>query len=291
MTSTVDFSLFTSLFSHSTFFGLSWFVALLITMISLPMITKDPEKWKVLFLPVSLCWLIAGVNVHVIMLIIATLIFVQESIGLQTIGNVAKSAGEMGSLAYQGLRTARHVATGRWQEQRTARKVEAMMLGKGQSKTLLGKMRSPLATQGGFIDMDTIRGNITRQLRYASKDEQRALASQAQMLDRRKLLTQEGKELIAKIAGTGYTENKLANWRPSYGGKPGRFAPSGLQDWIPEFKGEAPKRFDFIHKPSFGSNWDIKHTVAEYIRKPKLKMKKLRMKYNPNKFTWEYNTR
>jgi Ni/Fe-hydrogenase subunit HybB-like protein len=88
---TMGFEFLKETLQHTSFLQINFIVALIFIIITLLIITRDIEKWKLLALPVSILWEIIGVPVHLLILISAGIMFAIEILSLTQIGNLAEA--------------------------------------------------------------------------------------------------------------------------------------------------------------------------------------------------------
>lgn len=88
---TPDFSFFSQAFQHTPLAGITWIVPIMVVAITMLLITRDPNKWKVTFLPTLLSWRVIGLETSMIFIGIAVLLFVQESLQMDVIGNIVSA--------------------------------------------------------------------------------------------------------------------------------------------------------------------------------------------------------
>lgn len=87
-TYTPDLSLFTEAFTQTGIRGLNWIIPVFIIFLTMILITRDPNKWKILLLPTTIAWRVAGLQSHYLLVIIGVILFVQESLSLEILGQV-----------------------------------------------------------------------------------------------------------------------------------------------------------------------------------------------------------
>lgn len=75
--------------------GFTYIVPLMVILLSLFLVTRDMNKWKTLFFPMSIAWYIVGLDVHLLILIVAGLIFAISSISLELISDIIESSAEV----------------------------------------------------------------------------------------------------------------------------------------------------------------------------------------------------
>lgn len=84
----MDTTIITSLFGRNEFLSVPWFIPLIVIMVTLPIITRDTSKWKILAFPVSVMYMIAGMDVSLLILLISGFLFVQASLSFQALGQI-----------------------------------------------------------------------------------------------------------------------------------------------------------------------------------------------------------
>lgn len=101
MTWTPDLSVFTEAFSQTAVAGWFWAIPLIITFLSMLLITRDVEKWKILFLPVWSGWWIVGVRGNTLMegliFVAGAVLLVIEMFSTQVLGNFIQTLRKAGS--------------------------------------------------------------------------------------------------------------------------------------------------------------------------------------------------
>jgi hypothetical protein len=90
MVYTPNYSFIESMFQGTWAFGLSWIIPLIIGFLAMAVITRDVEKWKILFFPIQLMLLIIGLPVSPAILLIGAIIFVIEALSTQVLGGMVK---------------------------------------------------------------------------------------------------------------------------------------------------------------------------------------------------------
>lgn len=94
---TPDLSLFQQAFTYTEVYGMNWVIPSILVFLTLIMITRDYNRWKILALPTLLAWKIAGLPTSIVLLIIATIVYVQESLNLEVFGNFLTATTETSS--------------------------------------------------------------------------------------------------------------------------------------------------------------------------------------------------
>lgn len=104
MALTPDFSVFTEVFTETWTFGTEWLIPLALAIVSMALITKDIQKWKVLFFPIIVLLRIIGIPVHFLIIIIAGVLFVVEALSTQVVGDLIGTAKKWskGEVDYTG---------------------------------------------------------------------------------------------------------------------------------------------------------------------------------------------
>ena len=72
-------------------FGAEWVIPLMVIFMSMVLITRDKEEWKVLFFPMCVGWLIAGLRPSYVLVFLGGVVFVVNELSLRVLGNVLSS--------------------------------------------------------------------------------------------------------------------------------------------------------------------------------------------------------
>lgn len=89
MASNISTTLIASIFTDTRIFGMSWLLAAIIGFLTLPLLTRNTEKWKTLAFPVFLGWSSVGLVNSQIVLYILALVYLINTISLEVIGSIA----------------------------------------------------------------------------------------------------------------------------------------------------------------------------------------------------------
>lgn len=89
MAITLGTGLLNDLFTDVTVFGVDWIIALITTIMIMLIISRDPEKWKVLLLPVTIVVGILGLTPTIIQYFIGAILFVINTMSTQVMGYIA----------------------------------------------------------------------------------------------------------------------------------------------------------------------------------------------------------
>lgn len=85
MTIAQGIELFKSAYLDTTIFSVDFILPTIIILLSLLFITREINAWKTLALPVSFAWLTAGVQTTFLFYVVATIIFVIDTMSLQAL--------------------------------------------------------------------------------------------------------------------------------------------------------------------------------------------------------------
>jgi len=85
-------TIMTTVFADTIIFNVTWLISLAITFLSLLILTRDANKWKILAFPVMLMWHIAGVPPNFLIYLVSAIVFAIEAMSLQTIGQIMQIA-------------------------------------------------------------------------------------------------------------------------------------------------------------------------------------------------------
>lgn len=84
---------FASIWQDTTVFGISWIIAAVVTFLAMLFISKDPNDWKELALPVTVLIYIMGITPSFLQFIAAAIMFSIEVFSIQRIGRVIETVG------------------------------------------------------------------------------------------------------------------------------------------------------------------------------------------------------
>ena len=79
---------FEEIIANTNILGIEWIITAMIVFLTLLLITRDPNKWKTLALPVTATWYLCGLETSGVFLIIAAIIFSIESFSIDMIGEL-----------------------------------------------------------------------------------------------------------------------------------------------------------------------------------------------------------
>jgi hypothetical protein len=85
---TPDFTALTEVFTQTWTIGSQWLIPLVLVFLSMALVTRNIEKWKVLFFPMMVTLRIIGLPVHFLILSAGGILFVVELLSTQLIGKV-----------------------------------------------------------------------------------------------------------------------------------------------------------------------------------------------------------
>lgn len=134
MTIDAGYEIVTSVFQNTLVFNIEWIISLALLFVSLILITKDYNQWKKLSLPVIVGWYICGITPNYLILVISAMLFVVDTLSIQSLGQILTVSSESAMRGAEGL--VKHSWIGRIKRQRLDRK----------SRTSYGK----LATDKSF---------------------------------------------------------------------------------------------------------------------------------------------
>lgn len=84
----LGYNVISNVFQNTYIFNTSWIISLIVTSITLMILTRDPEKWKEMWFPVTVLWHIAGITPFILVYVISAVLFVIEGLSIQTIGEL-----------------------------------------------------------------------------------------------------------------------------------------------------------------------------------------------------------
>ena len=115
---TAAWTIVQEVFKDSLVFNIDWLIVIFIVFISMLLITRNIQKWKVLALPVTLAWSIAGLKPSLLWYIIITIIFGVESLSIDMLGSLVKAVSkpfvETGKIATKGIMKFRAKRLEKW---------------------------------------------------------------------------------------------------------------------------------------------------------------------------------
>lgn len=110
---TPNFSFLTDYIFNTNFFGLTGLVGLIVVIFTMLMITFDLQKWRTLLLPIATMWHIVGIKQNILILIIGVIIFVQENLSPELVGNILDMTEKVTSNIYRGISKTTNYVTDR----------------------------------------------------------------------------------------------------------------------------------------------------------------------------------
>ena len=87
---TLDWGLFRDAFTNLNIFGVEFIVSLILLMITMMFITREPSKWKVLPFPLLVSFRIIGIEISMAILLLAGFIFLIEALSIQMLGQIVQ---------------------------------------------------------------------------------------------------------------------------------------------------------------------------------------------------------
>lgn len=85
---TIGTEFFNNVFNNTIFFGSEYIITGVILIMTLAIITRDIDDWKILFLPVYIGWMQMGMHMSYAFFIIALVLFVLESLSMKAMSSV-----------------------------------------------------------------------------------------------------------------------------------------------------------------------------------------------------------
>lgn len=77
-------------FTHTHVFGMSWVISGIAVILTMLLITRDLQKWKTIALPTCVIITLSGLQVSVVLYIIAGIVFAIDLLSLEVSGNIMK---------------------------------------------------------------------------------------------------------------------------------------------------------------------------------------------------------
>jgi len=87
MVYTADFTTIKEAFTNTWALGTEWLIPLALAFVVMAFITRDTDKWKILFFPLIVLERIIGMPVHFILMSAGAILFVIEALSTQVVGN------------------------------------------------------------------------------------------------------------------------------------------------------------------------------------------------------------
>lgn len=81
-------ALFFEVVNQTTIFGIDYAIGTILTALTLLLITRDMEKWKVMALPVMIAYQVIGVTQSKPLFLLAGVLFIIEALSIQTVGDI-----------------------------------------------------------------------------------------------------------------------------------------------------------------------------------------------------------
>lgn len=81
-------AMFEQIINRSEILGVTWIIPLVIAFVSCVVVTRRAEDWKRVFFPICVGWMAAGLQIHIVPLIIGGVIFVIDTLSMETIGGM-----------------------------------------------------------------------------------------------------------------------------------------------------------------------------------------------------------
>lgn len=140
------YSILGNAFENTMVFNIGWIISLAITAISLVLITRNSQKWRILAFPVMLGWHVAGIAPNFIIYLASALMFAIEGISIQTLGDIITIAKRQTMTTITDIQE--KVATGtEWGREKTRQALEKETKIKEIDRAIKLKERKQLAGQ------------------------------------------------------------------------------------------------------------------------------------------------
>lgn len=92
-------------------FQIDWLVTLIFIILTMLLITRDFQKWQILFLPVTIFWHILGLQPSIIIYAIGAIMFAVHALSLEILGQLVQGVGKTaGKIITGGARTGGRIA-------------------------------------------------------------------------------------------------------------------------------------------------------------------------------------
>lgn len=95
MTLQDGFGILNSITINTTVFNIEWILSTALIFLTLLIITRDINKWKILAFPTTVMWHIIGIKPSFLMYAITAILFVIEALSLEIIGNLVEGVKGM----------------------------------------------------------------------------------------------------------------------------------------------------------------------------------------------------
>jgi len=89
------FEIFSNSFIDTNIFDVSWIISIIFVFLTLLLITRDINKWKIMALPVTIMWHIVGLEPSFIFYMITAIVFVVEAFSIEIVGNVLEAVSNI----------------------------------------------------------------------------------------------------------------------------------------------------------------------------------------------------
>lgn len=84
----LGYALLHSIFQETIFFNVTWLISIALTGLTLLLISRDPEDWKKLALPVMTGWHIVGIAPFIVVYLATGIFFITSHLGTHVIGQL-----------------------------------------------------------------------------------------------------------------------------------------------------------------------------------------------------------
>lgn len=117
---TPDMSTFSNIINHTNIGDVSYLIGAALVILTTLAISNDRNHMKTLAFPIALSWHLVGIQQHILLLIIAAIIYVTNIFSLQVIGNTINSIQQSIGDTWKGIQGWEPVTN--WGIRRKARK-------------------------------------------------------------------------------------------------------------------------------------------------------------------------
>jgi len=90
----IDFSLLSNISNNTNIAGTDIILGFIFIILSMLLITRDVEKWKILAFPLAIGFTVAGINISPVIVIITAIIFTIEGLSLQVIASLVDTISD-----------------------------------------------------------------------------------------------------------------------------------------------------------------------------------------------------
>lgn len=94
-----------SVFNNTYFFGSEYIIQIMIILMTIILVTRQKEDWKIIAFPACTLWMIMGLHINFTIFLITIFLFVMESLSLRTIGEAISGIGKLGDISERAMRT------------------------------------------------------------------------------------------------------------------------------------------------------------------------------------------